>query len=579
MKTYGPYFDINNYRTQLKVTNERNLRNFRRAIGNIANKPVDVIWMGDSLSEGLYAVDDAHRFQNLVRAELQQIYNQDRVPTGGEGYIPGSHVLVGHVGPPADTAQRWILTNTAGGTIPTMAVGASYGLAGRNISLNDVHHLASLTFTGDRIWLVYTASVFTGTGEYRVDGGAWTAFNTNDPSTTARSGRYIDSGALSPGIHTLDVRATNTGTGVYNIVVDGAMVYNGDGAALPGQGAGIRFWDDAHAGWRATTYATSPMYWAHPYDIIQPDLMVIGLGANDMVNGVTVPQYYAALNTIIDTLHNGDVAQPLIQAQPKCDVLLWVEHLWSFVTDDQAMPYIETIYRVAAERGCAVVDSFLSLHVADTPGPTDLFADSGSVTIHVTNAGARVIADDFLDVLGNKRGWNHSTSGGGGGATGPTGPTGATGPTGPSGGPTGATGPSGPAGGGAGEEIFFVKSEVDTSNATGSPVDVTGINSDLSVGGPVTVPASFMLKVDGFAFNSAGGNGGQFTILEDGSVIDTVIVVFPTQNIFTRLIMRKRVTTTPGIHTYKVQFVHFAAGTAHAYAASGQPFQMQGVTI
>jgi lysophospholipase L1-like esterase len=142
------------------------LKTWRAAVANKENKPADILFIGDSIHEGYYSSDDAHRYASLVRRRLQNYYNPTHIP-GGEGFIPGTHVQGSGAGNGyIALAQRWTVV---GPTLPPTDLG--YGLGRRSVPLTAATHTATIGgLLADRFWIYYTATTTSGWIGIAIDG-------------------------------------------------------------------------------------------------------------------------------------------------------------------------------------------------------------------------------------------------------------------------------------------------------------------------------------------------------------------------------------------------------------------------
>lgn len=280
------------------------LQNYRSGLANKDQKPVDILFVGDSIHEGYYASEDRKRYVSLIRQKLQALYNPSHIP-GGEGFIPATHVQGNTASGFVQLGWRWTYT---GVVAPSTDIG--YGVGRRSMNLTAATHAMSITsLLSDRFWLYYTSTTTTGWIGYAIDGkmstvatqgvlsgtatgtftttlaSGWpggtftltvddedmtvtasgatitiTARGANATTAVAhvvgatvqwapagvkrlntvggsiKSGRMLDLGAMTRGLHSLTVVPINRAGGgsTYNVWFDGLMVFDGDGAATPG---------------------------------------------------------------------------------------------------------------------------------------------------------------------------------------------------------------------------------------------------------------------------------------------------------------------------------------------------------
>jgi lysophospholipase L1-like esterase len=262
-----------------------------------------------------------------------------------------------------------------------------YGLGQRAAPLVGSQY-AQTTITADRLWLLYTQAPSVGDMGVSIDGGTVQTVHTAAPVT--KSGRAWDSGAIASGLHTVRVTALQTPGGTQAVILDGVMPFTGDGGPL-GHDPGVHAWDGALAGSNTAMFAASTNnWWDTTNDTVNPDLIVIGLGANDINLPITSAQYAANLKTIIERYRTGTATTP---AAPNSSILLWIEPNWGGRDATTWQPYVEAAYSVAQSEGTGLVDMYQRLGTASLG---EFFVDA----IHPSNAGHRMIADGIGQAIG-----------------------------------------------------------------------------------------------------------------------------------------------------------------------------------
>lgn len=350
------------------------LRKWNAAFANRASAGADVFFIGDSITEGFYATDRSRRFIELLRNSLQRAYKP-----GGQGFIPSRFTVAGFT-------EYW--TRVGG------AASSTFGLGFRAWNMTAGTDSMQITVECDRVQLVYTRGPGVGGINISIDGGAAVIVNTYNAS--AASGVLWDSGALTPGQHTLRVTTNNAQApnNVHNAIIDGIMVYNGD------YSSGVRVWEGGSAGLQTTHFSVAPNYWAHIFANVDPDLLIIGLGMNDYGNAVPVATFKTRLKNIIA---QAKVYTPGVDPS----IMLFIQYARGDAgfTDAGWQPYRAAMYEVAAEDGCAVFDAYDSLGVlgsgaADTLG---LSRGSGGAAdgVHLSDSGNQMVADRFVTLLMN----------------------------------------------------------------------------------------------------------------------------------------------------------------------------------
>jgi lysophospholipase L1-like esterase len=352
------------------------LARWRGALAKRETRPADVVVVGDSITEGLGVPDDA-RWISQLRRDLQRS-NPAGAP-GGEGYIPAWHV--GR--PPSNDpgwVQRWSLQGFPAWT------DSGFGLGRRAVVIDNMNETASITVTGDRLWVSFTAGPDQGLMRVLVDGTIPAIVDTYAPVT--QSGRVWDSGPLARGNHSVEV-ADVLGS---RVVLDGITAFDGDGGSPSDHGRGIRMWDGGHSGATAGFYAAGAAHWADGLDVIRPDLVIIELGANDQSFAVGADRFRANLSQMVDTIRAsataGGAVAPSVALMPVFAASNRSAAEWE--------RYRAAMFAVATAKGCAVLDVWTSLHQVPAVPTTDgLFMD----TIHPNLAGSRWLGDLVAHLL------------------------------------------------------------------------------------------------------------------------------------------------------------------------------------
>jgi lysophospholipase L1-like esterase len=250
---------------------EHSLKSWLNDRTQAATAPADVMFLGDSITEGYGVSTRAESWVDRVRSGLQ-------TAPGGIGYLPAQ----GNEATEAPFDQLWVRT---GGTF------ASKGMGRRSHVLAAEGDSATLAVTADRISVHYVAQPDGGLIDVLVDGQPAGQIDTGAASYDA-SARW-DTGSLTIGTHVVELRAAPDGAGVYKpAVVQGAMVFAGDEAS------GVRVWENGHAGYTASHFATDSS-WPTALKAVDPELIVISFGANDE-RYYTPAQFEGHLRQLVD---------------------------------------------------------------------------------------------------------------------------------------------------------------------------------------------------------------------------------------------------------------------------------------
>lgn len=348
------------------------LRAFRAALGNRSTTPVDILCVGDSMTEGYSASIPSKRWIDRLLAQLRTTYQPAGI-VGGEGYVPGFYVST-------TMTDRFVLS---GSGLPREDLG---GLGERTHTLTAINATLTFTFTGTGLDVLYAKGPTAGSVGWKIDAGSETVVNTN--AGTISGGNVIQIRGLSAGAHTLVLRNTAGGS----VYVEGCYVYNGD------ETLGVRLWEAGHSGTQTDDIATpNGINWFDSVTPVQPDLVTVFLGLNDYGSNSQprlTPATVAANLTSIVT-----------QIRAKCtnppSVLLVLPYERSVLVPPTLATWSE--YRTAIEGVAAADGSMALLDLADVIGsfnPSDPFnLDYAGDLLHTNDAGHQMIADAAYEVL------------------------------------------------------------------------------------------------------------------------------------------------------------------------------------
>lgn len=339
------------------------LRNWYAALADVGNNPADILVFGDSIVEGSNAVDPETRWVNQMRDQVRAAYPVQGVG-GGPNYLPAYYT-----GPTTDPA-------VIAGSPPT-GIG---GLGWRSYILSTSAHSAAFTVTGTSFRVWYTRSATTGVGSYQVTGtgytGTLTTFSTTNASGSTDDGQTAVITFPSRGTYTVTVK-WSSGGGVY---LQGLAVYDGD------ETKGVRMWEggwfgQTTSGW-VSAFASNAGFATQRYGLIQPDLVIIALGTNDINNGITAATTKANLLTLIGLFRSANTVPPsiLLVAYPQRDMT-------SLTTTEPWGNYIQAMYEIADANADVGVLDLTERMPAVLGDVTGLYSDSvhpsakGQITI------------------------------------------------------------------------------------------------------------------------------------------------------------------------------------------------------
>lgn len=348
------------------------LRPFWTALAKRESSPVDILCIGDSLTEGAYVSTIEKRWVARLRDKLRAAYPTAGV-TGGQGFISANYHTIGPGNPGVEVNQ--VMTQTGGST----DAGYTLGLGRRYRKFTTTGNV-SATVTCSSVDAIYTQGTSRGTLGLSIDGGA--------AATIATAGgllatKKFNSGALTPGSHTVTVSWQSGG----EVDVEGIMVYNGD------ETKGIRLWESGHGG--VETDFFNGGFWQTGIRNIAPALVTICLGVNDLMfnTGANYPS----------NLVPGRIQTLIASIRAQCDTaaiayptfLLVIPHQVAGSYLEPWANYVNALWTVAlADPAIAILDLTELVGIATTA--SGLFATD---LIHLNDVGGEFWANAIMGAI------------------------------------------------------------------------------------------------------------------------------------------------------------------------------------
>lgn len=361
---------------QLRTEDSAALRPFLAALANRDSAPVNILYLGDSITEGQAATTAANRWIAKLRDSLRSRFPTSGVP-GGVGFIP----------PYRDATS---LPQPASLSAALRKGAEGLGLGARIAELAATETL-TWTVTGTAVDIVYAQSPTGGTFTFATsnDGGtSWSAesaaVDCHDPSLFTDM-LYQRVTFTRPG--TWQVRITSTAAGGFYAHMGGIVVYNGGEGTVGSEattGKGIRMFEGGHFGSTSTQWAAYPYItrWARR---TAPSIVVIELATNDYAGNIDPATSKANLQTIIAAVRSG-VAQA--GTPPPSIVLLALNQRTGTFT--YSWPdYVQAMHDIAAADDHITVFDLSLRMAAVSDNSLGFFADA----VHPTDKGHRAIAE------------------------------------------------------------------------------------------------------------------------------------------------------------------------------------------
>jgi len=338
------------------------LRPWYAALANRANQRVDVAVLADSIGEGGGATTLDKRWVSRLASNLRTRFPVPGV-VGGRGFI-GTFATNG-----VWATFPWPCTITAGVTTGSV----DYGLKRNTQGMEG--GTATFALNGTSAGIMYPQAPGFGKLTYRVDGGAPVVLD--QLSATERDGIHTLVNLGAAGAHTLVI------SGNANSYLNGVIEYNGD------ETAGVMAHDCGHGGYRSDEWAGAGFdpvkRWPANYTTLNPAVLIIALGVNDVAQFKTAAAFKAAMTILLSTLR-GATQAPIVllpYAAVQGAMVAWP----AFVT---------AMYELAVTDGKAVVaDLSLRLPNYDDTSNLGAFFDGN----HPNNKGHAMIADFLANFL------------------------------------------------------------------------------------------------------------------------------------------------------------------------------------
>lgn len=366
------------------------LRALRAAWAKRFTAPVNVVLLGDSVTQGYWATTFEGSVTGVFTARMFQQNGQPITL----GYIPLSTNSLSSYG-----NRDWTKANCT----DNANYGLGYGASTLASTSPGPAGTASFTGMADRIWVHYPqAAAGLGTFNITLDG---VSQGTITPTGTARGGRVWDSGPLTRGLHTITVTANSTTAAVVEgcTFLDGNANTSGSTGTLTtanaNTGSGLRIWNAAHFGFTANNYAVSPNgtnWWTDGFDMVWPHAFIIVLGINDVATR-TVAQYIADLNFIIARIN----AQAVTNTQLPPSIIIVAPY--GVGATNIMPPYRDAARSVAVSNGAAFIDwSDLMGYVGTAAADTYTLMsplDGSTAKIHPGDQGHQLLGDNLAEYV------------------------------------------------------------------------------------------------------------------------------------------------------------------------------------
>ncbi len=329
------------------------------------NGTANTLFLGDSITYG-FAVGWANAYPQLLNAKIMARYGGvalSWLPPEGSASVTDSSRNIASAGSPTTVGQ-----GMGGGSVKYTHSGDSQTWT------------TPQACTAVEVW--YKKGPSQGSLQITIDGGAPTVVDTGAASLSW--GNKWTSSTLSSAVHTVKVEAVTGGSynSGYNAEVE---AFNLDPTTEP------RVYNASRYGIKTAEQVsqTSNPHWDDSLDGIDPRLVVIHLGTNDLSGGDTT-SYQTNLESLLTRLDSLPSGSPAV-------VLAKLPVNGSTATTEAAMqPWWDVIDSLAATHGNVIVWDLYKLMGNSSTNTGNLFISGG---VHPNTAGDAVMAESLAKLV------------------------------------------------------------------------------------------------------------------------------------------------------------------------------------
>lgn len=255
----------------------------KQALSSVGTGPVQVVWIGDSTTNGSTATATTNRAQNIVQARLRGRYPVAGVSGDRSVYIPTEY-----------SAAVLFESEEPTGAGPTIlrGTGAGFSIRGATLKVDDT---LTLTKICTRIIVWYGKSPTKSDFTVAIDGGDPVAVSSLGASNLG--GYQWDSGPLSDEEHTIVVTGSlNRASGAS---IEAFSVFHG-----PEDVGGVTVIDGGKSSAKAADWGetlSNLNQIRDDFTTMQPPMVLICLGINDIRAGHTAARFIGNLRLMTNT--------------------------------------------------------------------------------------------------------------------------------------------------------------------------------------------------------------------------------------------------------------------------------------
>ena len=342
------------------------LLNGRAALANWENSRAKVLFLGDSLTYGLYVSESSKRFASVcmrqLRARLGNAPGLEFLPAGRDQSIST---------PPNAWTYSGALTTFSG-----------FGPGRYAIALQSSGQAISKTVHGNRVDIWTTKLNPGGILSVRVNGSQVTTINT--ANSIAEDGQVTTVSLGSDGDYTLELAWLSGG----RIEVTGVDVFNSTNYS-----AGIHSYIAGRPGYRTGDFVFDIYSWGRAMQKVNPSIVVYELGVNDYSGNIPPSTTEANIRAQLAWMRANFTSKPSFVLMP-----VWLR-TGSYTY--QWQEYVDVMKRIAADFPADTTVLDLSVRMPPVASDTlGLYAEqTGQAMVHLSDKGAALVGSTLAQFL------------------------------------------------------------------------------------------------------------------------------------------------------------------------------------
>lgn len=351
----------------------------RQAVLDRALRPADILMIGDSITEGAGASTRANRYIEKMQSILRGDYPTAGV-AGGEGYVSSMNISTSFV-------TGWSYAGNIAGD-------GTFGFGHRTAVIKNPDGALSRSVSGTSIEIAFSRATSTGSFGVYLDGSATAALIVDTAvggTSTAQDDGRASLSLGTRGVHTVQLKWVSGG----DCYIGGLWVYDQD------EITGIRVTESGQEGSNSGQWSTAVNSNAYTLSNnmaeLAPDLVIIELGANDMIQGLSSASYKTNIQTLIAQVRGALNPDPTI-------MLVAAYQLQADYTEPWSNYVAKLSEIVVSDPTIAFLD--LSAIMPRAGATSDLIFSDG---VHPSDVGhdfiARTIADTVSKTTVASRAW------------------------------------------------------------------------------------------------------------------------------------------------------------------------------